>query len=263
MLGPNLKYLRKQKKRSQEEVAKAIEISRSTLADYENEKSEPIGSVLKKFSDFFGVRIDELLTTNLSMPLFYQRSLDLKGLQNENVRVLPITILEDQKQNIELVKEQALAGYATGYGDPEFVRELPRFTLPHLTEGTYRAFEIKGDSMPPIEEGYFVIGKYVESWEGLKNGQRYILVLGEGGVVFKRIVNEVEKNRRVILFSDNPSYVPYSVNIQNISEAWEMVAFVGYSHRSNDSALIAERLHAIEQQLLKLSTVSSSDSTEI
>jgi len=179
------------------------------------------------------------------------------------VRVLPITISEDQKQNIELVKEQALAGYAVGYSDPEFVRELPRFTLPQLTEGTYRAFEIKGDSMPPIEEGYFVIGKYVESWEGLKNGQRYILVLDEDGVVFKRVVSEVEKNRRVILFSDNPSYRPYSVNIQNISEAWGMVAFIGYSHKSTDSSIISERLHAIEQKLLKLSTVSPSDSPEI
>ncbi len=250
-------------KLSQERVAKAIEISRSTLADYENGKSEPIASLLIKFSQFFKVSLDDLLTASLSKPLFSTRSLAHKGLQNKEIRVLPITVSDNQKQNIELVKKQALAGYAAGYGDPEFVRELPKFTLPHLKEGTYRAFEIKGDSMPPIEEGNIVIGQYVESWEGLKNGQRYILVLHEDGIVFKRVVNEVEKNRRVILFSDNPSYAPYSVNIEDISEAWEMVAFVGYSHKFNDSSIIAERLHAIEQQLLKLSTVSPSDSTEI
>ena len=40
MLRRNLRYLRKQKNATQEEIATSVGITRSALADYENGKSE-------------------------------------------------------------------------------------------------------------------------------------------------------------------------------------------------------------------------------
>jgi hypothetical protein len=57
---------------------------------------------------------------------------------------------------------KASAGYINGYSDPEFVRELPKFHLPMLQGGTFRAFEIKGDSMLPIHPGSIIVGEYVD-----------------------------------------------------------------------------------------------------
>ncbi len=50
MLRSNLKYLREKKKLAQWEVAKFLEISRSTYANYEKEQSEPPASQLLKLA---------------------------------------------------------------------------------------------------------------------------------------------------------------------------------------------------------------------
>ncbi|MEK3821416.1 helix-turn-helix transcriptional regulator [Cytobacillus sp. FSL W8-0315] len=59
MLGPRLKELRG--KRSQEEIAEKIGISRARLSHYENERSQPDHELLTKLADFYEVGIDYLL----------------------------------------------------------------------------------------------------------------------------------------------------------------------------------------------------------
>lgn len=257
MLGRNLKYLRKQKKASQEQIAQATGISRSALADYENGKSEPTAGSLIKLAKHFAVNVDDLLTVDLDTPLFRKSSSELKSLRNRNIRIVAITVGENKKENIEFVPVSAIAGYAQNFGSPEFLRDLVRFSIPKLSESTYRAFEIQGDSMPPIDNGFIVTGKFVEHYSDLKNGKRYILILKEEGVVFKRVINEVNENRRLVLVSDNPQYLPFSVRIEDVLEAWELAAFIGFPREKQDSQqTIMEKLHLIEQKLENLSNKS-------
>lgn len=54
---------------------------------------------------------------------------------------------------------KAAAGYLNGYADPEFIDELNTFTLPMLAPGSYRPFEIVGDSMLPTPSGSIIVGK--------------------------------------------------------------------------------------------------------
>ena len=256
MLSRNLKYLRKKKGATQQQIAASTGITRSALADYENEKSEPKANTLIKLSKHFGVTIDDLITTDISIPLFKRSSSDLKSLRNQNVRILTITVQKNQKQNIEFVPVSATAGYSLNLDSPEYVKDLPRFSIPKLSEGTYRAFEIKGDSMPPIDDNFVVIGKYVENIAKFKNGKRYVFILKEEGIVFKRIINEIEKNNRLILVSDNTEFLPYSVKISDILEAWEMVSFIGYTTKKTDfNQTILDKLHSIEQKIKNFSTI--------
>ena len=60
MLGGRLKNLRG--KRTQEEVAKQIGVSRARYSHYENGRSEPDYETLKKLADYYKVTIDYLLT---------------------------------------------------------------------------------------------------------------------------------------------------------------------------------------------------------
>lgn len=254
LLRRNLKYLRKQKGNTQAQTAKAVGITRTALADYENGKSEPKASVLIKFAAFFDINIHDLLNTDIDTPLFKKSKAELKSIQNRDLRVVAITVQENQKQNIEFVPVSAVAGYAQSFDKPEYIKDLPRFTLPKLYEGTYRAFEIKGNSMPPIDENFIVIGQYVEHFSELKNGKRYVFILKENGVVFKRVINEVSKNKRLILVSDNPEYQPYSVKISDVLEVWEMVSFIGYPTKELDiRQAILDKLQTIEQRLEQLS----------
>ncbi|MEJ9210086.1 helix-turn-helix domain-containing protein [Bacillus smithii] len=59
MIGDRLKKLRG--KRSQEEVAQKIGISRARLSHYETGRSDPDPEVIKKLADFYGVTTDYLL----------------------------------------------------------------------------------------------------------------------------------------------------------------------------------------------------------
>ena len=249
MLDRNLKYLRNKKGKSQDDIAREFILSRQTWADYENGKSEPTASLLKKIGDFFEKSVDDLLSIDLNAPLFEKKN--IAKLKDEDIRVLTITIDENQKENIEFVPYQAIAGYSLNYSDSEFIRNLPHFKLPKLSEGTFRAFEIKGNSMPPIDDGFIVIGKYIEHYRDLKQGKRYILVLKQDGIVFKRVISEVKKNNKLILISDNTvDYPPYTIELEDVLELWEMVSFIGYDdYLKSDDSYILQKLNDIDFKL--------------
>lgn len=66
MFGERLAKLRKEKGLTQEELAKALNITRSALSLYEIGKRDPDTETLKKMAEYFGVSIDYLLgRTNL------------------------------------------------------------------------------------------------------------------------------------------------------------------------------------------------------
>ena len=60
-LGEKIKYLRKQKKITQEELAKTIGAVRGTLANWEIDVASPDKEMLIKIADFFKVTTDYLL----------------------------------------------------------------------------------------------------------------------------------------------------------------------------------------------------------
>lgn len=61
MLGDKLQKLRQEKKLTQEQLSKAIGITRGTYAHYEINKRQPDYETLQKLADFFDVSIDYLL----------------------------------------------------------------------------------------------------------------------------------------------------------------------------------------------------------
>jgi transcriptional regulator with XRE-family HTH domain len=65
ILSDNLRYLRAQKKCSQQHVANALLIARGRYAKYEDEKSEPPIAILLLIAKYFEVSIDLLLVVDL------------------------------------------------------------------------------------------------------------------------------------------------------------------------------------------------------
>ena len=56
-----LKELRKNTKKSQEDVAKFLNVARTTYIGYEQETSEPTIDTLCKLADYYGVSMDYLI----------------------------------------------------------------------------------------------------------------------------------------------------------------------------------------------------------
>ncbi len=227
----NIQLLRKRKKRSQEEMAGVLGLKRSTLSAYELGTVEPSLETLTRFSRFFKITMDKLVTLDLaSISEFYLSDLE-KGFDTDitgkKLRILATTIDSENNDNVELVPMKAKAGYTAGYADPEYIRVLPTFQLPFLSKSKkYRAFQISGDSMPPVADGSYVTGEYVQNWESIKNGQPYIIVTRDEGVVFKIIYNKIVETQTLTLCSTNPMYAPYDVHITEIIEVWKFVNYL-------------------------------------
>jgi transcriptional regulator with XRE-family HTH domain len=206
----NMKYLRKLKGWTQEEFANKLDIKRSLLGAYEEERAEPRFDVLENLCDMFKLTMDDLLRKNLNEGsggnyLAKRRQAKLSGNSNE----------------ICFVPVKAAAGYLAGYADPEFVDELNTFTLPFLSGGNYRAFEIIGDSMLPTPSGSVIVGEKIENLDHLKANNTYIVVSRNEGIVYKRVMRNNRAKNKLTMISDNPQYEPYNVNAEDIMEMWQ------------------------------------------
>lgn len=221
MLAHNLHFLRRKKGLSQQELADQLEIPRTTWSGYELGKVEPNITMLQKISSFFDQPIDRLLGERIDFD-------DLEIARDANVRVLAITMDQDERQNIELVDSKAEAGYLDNFQDPEYISELPKMSIPNLPSGSYRAFEIHGDSMLPMPSGSLVISKYVESLREVKDDKTYIIITSSGGIVYKRVKNHPEQHGLTAI-SDNEIYPPYLITYDEIREIWRYHAHIVFS----------------------------------
>lgn len=230
MLGENLKTLRRLRNLSQEEVSVMLGIPRSSYSGYENNVAEPSAALLIKISEVFRVTLDLLLKEDLnSMSEKVLNELDKQNgfLEGSNLRILAISTDEDNNNRIELVNEGAKAGYTTGYADPEFISVLPAFNLPFLSrQKKYRAFPVNGDSMPPVSNGSYVIGEFVENLRFLPDGFPYIVVTKSDGIVFKIVHNQLEKDQTLLLSSTNVLYKPYTLPVSEVIEMWKFVNYI-------------------------------------
>ena len=84
----------------------------------------------------------------------------------QDLRILPVPVdRSGDEERITAVSTKAAAGYAEGFGDPEWVSALPTFDLPLPgvpRDRTLRFFQIEGDSMLPIPSGSWILCTYVE-----------------------------------------------------------------------------------------------------
>ena len=230
-LSSNILLLRKRKKRTQDDVASAINIKRSTYTGIELGNSFPGIEVLISLSNYFKVSIDTLIKVDLKQLSSFQLSEIERGndvyIRGSQLRVLSKTTDKKDSENIELVPEKAKAGYRAGYADPEYINDLPKFQLPFLSENKkYRSFQITGDSMLPIPEGSWITCEFIQDWYTLQSGKPYIILTVNDGIVFKIADNLIRQEGLLRLYSLNSLYKPYDVPIPDVREVWQFINFI-------------------------------------
>ncbi len=242
--GQNLKYLRKLRGWTQEEFAIKLGIKRSLIGAYEEERADPRLEVLEVVADIYKLSLDELL---------------LKDLANTSSNYLSRRrqqkMMTVERNLIHFVPVKAAAGYLAGYADTEFIDELNTFTLPMLSGGNYRAFEIIGDSMMPTPSGSIIVGEKVDgNTDDIKSNQPYIVISRNEGIVYKRIVKNNKVKNKLTLVSDNPQYQPYQVNAEDIVELWhaEMVLSKVSQQQRWDMDSLASMVNNLQTQVSSL-----------
>ncbi len=214
-LTQNIKYLRKLEKLTQQQFANLLEIKRSLVGAYEEGRAVPKIAVMQKLATYFDISIHELINSDLEKcPVAKQDERELQ--------VLPIVVDNQNRELIPIVPVKASAGYLNGFSDPEYISQLPFFSMPIpelSAERTYRVFQIKGDSMLPVQPGAYIFCEYVNYISEIKNGQTYVLITKDDGLVYKRVY--ITDERRLLLVSDNKTYNPYQVLGETILEIWK------------------------------------------
>jgi transcriptional regulator with XRE-family HTH domain len=191
------------------------------ISSYEEKRTEPSIKRLMELSEYMNIPIDTLIKVDL------RKSKDLSFIDIGSKRVLfPITINEYNEDLIEIIPIEASAGYLKGYADPEYIEQLQKIKLPFLPTGTHRAFPIKGDSMLPVKDGSFIVAKFVEDIKDVKDGNTYIVLTKEDGLVYKRVYNRIKDRKSLLLYSDNKSYAPYEVKMEEVLELWKFTCCI-------------------------------------
>ena len=255
VIAKNIKALRKKIGLTQGALAEKMGVKRSLIGAYEEGRAEPRINNLVKLSEVFSTPIDALVQQDLTEPSRHA----LTRATGSHLRVLSITVSDEGEDQVQWVAHKAAAGYLSGYADTDYLQELPRFRLPNLPKGnTYRAFELNGDSMLPLQSGTIVVGKYVEDWKSIKNGGTHILLTSNDGIVYKRVFNYVEESQKLYLVSDNRSYAPYEIPIDQVLEIWSAQAFISVSFPdpTTDPQMSLEQLTGmvleLQQEVTKL-----------
>ena len=141
------------------------------------------------------------------------------------LKILNIVTDSEGNERIVHVGKPAQAGYACHSKDTEYIEQLPSYTLPYhrFNTGTYRSFDVIGDSMSPtIEEGHKLICDFLEPamWStSIKNAEVYVVVT-HNDIFVKRVNNSLR--RKVKLYSDNPDYDPILLDINEVKELWHV-----------------------------------------
>jgi transcriptional regulator with XRE-family HTH domain len=231
MIGQNIKLLRKKANKSQEELAQALKLTRSSYSGYENGVAEPNFTTLNSISKLYGLLLDDLVNKDFSKFTEQEWKVVSGGIHTDvrggKLRVLTTVVDANNEEMIEMIPLAARAGYVSGYADPDYIKVLPTFSLPFLSKNKkYRSFPIEGDSMPPVSPGSFVTGEFIQNWEIIKSGTPCIVVTNNDGIVFKVVNNFLEQHRSFQLCSTNPLYQPYMVHANDILEMWKFVNYI-------------------------------------
>lgn len=241
---------RKEAGLTQKAFAERLQVSQAYISSLEKGKREVSAKVIKALKEAFDTSSDWLLygqqssapgagsstelapermpaspdafLTKASHPLL-QASEYLAG---QRERILPITVDETNEPNIVLVPVKAQAGYADGRVSTEYMRELPAFSLPddRFRNGTFRAFEVAGDSMEPTLLGSdIVISRQIQDWRWLRDHELFVVVMNED-VLVKRIRNRLGSEGTLELISDNTFYPPLTIPYPEVREIWQVFA---------------------------------------
>ena len=182
--GRNIKKIRTVKNLSQQAFADLFDLKRATLGAYEEGRSEPKIENIIKVANYFSIRIDDLLTRDLTV----NELLKFKG----GITTDAVQLKQEEFTGIPCITENNIADYILYYDKEHFVKEMPALKLPVTNERPLRAFVVNNLEMTTHDQGLFpndvVIGRYypLNKIKDLINGTM-VLALAHQKLILRRV----------------------------------------------------------------------------
>ncbi|WP_424493943.1 S24 family peptidase [Salinimicrobium sp. GXAS 041] len=136
---------------------------------------------------------------------------------------------------VPLVQYRAQAGFLSGWGDPEYIEELPKipWEVDKEYKGRYICFEVTGDSMDndsreSLVEKDVLLCREVQRhhWQNklhIHRWKNFVVVHKYKGVLVKRILEHDIETGRLLLHSLNPMYDDQEVYMDDLVAIFNVI----------------------------------------
>lgn len=208
MDAKRVKETRKALNLTQSDFAKKLGVSKRTVIAYEH------GSIIPKTKTDI---LKDLYDQTFNKP--QEASIN----NQESIKLVP------------LVGHRATAGFLSGWGDDNYLEELPKipWEVDKEYKGNYLCFEVEGDSMNNSNPTEAILDKdillcrevqkhhwknkiHINSWD-------FVIAHREKGIVVKRIIKHDIEKGEITLHSLNSMYEDYMVNLNNVLALFNIV----------------------------------------
>jgi phage repressor protein C with HTH and peptisase S24 domain len=159
-------------------------------------------------------------------PVYILLGVGDKFMKQDDSHLVKIAVDDKDNEKILHIPMTAKAGYMDQFNDEQYLENLTAYSLPwsYFQHGTFRSFEIEGDSMEPIlQHGEIVICSNVDDpslWSyNIRSGYVYVIVT-QNDIVIKRVINRLPQEGVLELVSDNSQYPPIIVKAEELKEVW-------------------------------------------
>lgn len=243
--GKNIKKIRTVKGLSQSAFAELFDLKRATLGAYEEQRSEPKIDTIIKIANYFSIKIDNLLTREITVNELLQFK--------ENLTTLTTNLEKEQFAKIPLINDNNLSDYTAHFKNDIFIDEMPYILLPLTTVNTYRAFTVSNLEMTNHDEGFYpkdiVVGQKIALSRIQKTTSgTLVFALVNDSIIFRRLY--ILQNSATFR-ADHKSIEDEVYKTSDIQELWE-VSYVFYKRVPELSSSFEDKLITIEQEILKM-----------
>ena len=192
-IGEKIKKLRKNKKETQQKLAREIGIAQSTLGMIEKDRTAPGRETLKKLPEHFNVTIDYLLND--------KEENNEKRITINDFKIIPM--LGTIRAGLPILAEENLLGYY-----PVLKSQIQR-------DKEYFILRVKGDSMNlEFNEGSMLL---IEKTPCIETGEIGVIRINSYEATVKKVA--IDKNIITLIpCSNNPEYTPkiYDLEKDNV-----------------------------------------------
>jgi len=175
-----------------------------------------------------GPMLKEIFPTNSTNTKINEKTIEY--------RTEAIWVQYERFKLVPLVTHRAQAGFMAGWGDEEYLGDLPKvpWEVDREYKGTYLTFEVSGDSMESDEnpreslfEGDLLLCREVQKqhWKNKLHIKKwdFIIVHREHGVLVKRIVHHNTEKGELTLHSLNSYYEDFKVRLDDLIALFNIV----------------------------------------
>lgn len=216
--GKDLKTFREKYNLTQSDLAKMLGMSLRTVQDYENKNQIP-----EKKREF----LHNILIT---------KAADMQNISEPEPTYEATPVITNNIMMTPLVTVRAQAGFLSGYGDKEYMDDLPQvpWEVDREYKGNYLTFEVSGDSMESaddpqdsIYEDDQLLVREIQRhhWRDKLHFWKYDFVIAhrDKGVVVKRVIKHDEDKGIITCHSLNSFYEDYDLHLDDVQAIYNII----------------------------------------